>query len=122
MLKCTKLGAGVSATHILNEDVSIICYSSKSNHLAFMSISIVCIVFYLIGFPAISMTILYHNRKFLYEPHWHRRHSSVRMRMHRAVKKSRIGIIYEHYRPACYYFTVIDLLRRMFLWYFGPFK
>ena len=54
MLKCSKLGAGESATHILTRDVSIICYSSETSHLTFMSISIVYIVLYLAGFPAIS--------------------------------------------------------------------
>ena len=61
------------------------------------------------------MTMLYHNRQFLYEPHWRdQKHANTRMRMHRAVK-NRIGIIYEHYRPANYFFAVMDLLRRMFL-------
>ena len=98
MLTCTKFitGNNGEAKYFLNADFSIQCYNNdENNYWTFFALSLTCCVFYGLGYPAIQLILLHHNRKYLYydEEENMKRNKTLRqedefiVRRHRAVKK-----------------------------------
>ena len=125
MLTCTKFitGNNGEAKYFLNADFSIQCYNNdENNYWTFFALSLTCCVFYGLGYPAVQLILLHHNRKYLYydEEENMKRNKTLRqedefiVRRHRAVKK-RLGATYSKYNPDSYYFEIVDLLRRFIL-------
>ena len=63
---------------------------------------------YVIGVPLIQFIALWRNRRHLHED------SALDLKSHRRVKKQ-FGAIYQHYTEECYYYDLIDLIRRLML-------
>ena len=70
--------------------------------------AIICIFLYVIGVPLTQFLVLWHNRKDLHED------SALDLKAHRKIKKE-FGAIYEHYTEECYYYDLVDLIRRLLL-------
>ena len=93
----------------LTADYSVKCFESAWNDTA--ALAYPCIVFFVVGIPAVQFFALCWNRKYLDEStcvdlQAHRRHIRV---------KRKYGSIFDAYTPQYYYFDLIDLLRRLLL-------
>lgn len=79
-------------------DYTQVCFETKWNSFAIMAG--VFGVIYVVGIPITELLVLFCNRSKLYE---------------KKNLKTRFGSFYLHYKPAAYYFDVLDLARRLLL-------
>jgi hypothetical protein len=106
LFKC----ADIQGTWYLTSDYTVTCFEGKwtaSSILAY-----VCMVVFVVGIPLGQFVILYRNRHYIDEATCtdtivaHRRHIRV---------VQQYGSLFKDYNVQCYYYDLIDLLRRLVL-------
>ncbi len=102
LFKCHK----VHDKYFLTGDYSFICF--EGDWWTYGTVAIVCIVVYIIGIPLVQFVALYSNREHLHHL------TALDLRRHRKVVKQ-FGSIYRNYTVDCYYYDLVDLLRRLML-------
>ena len=102
MFKCRN----IHDVYYLTDDYSVKCFDDAWWSYGF--VGIVCIFLYVIGVPLTQFIVLWINRKHLHEE------SALDLKSHRKIKKQ-FGAIYEHYTEECYYYDLVDLIRRLLL-------
>ena len=90
----------------LTADYTVKCREGEWN--AYAAFGVLFIILYVIGIPAVQFYLLYANRKNLYAD------SCEDLKKQHIVQKE-YGSIYENYTPACYYYDIVDLVRRLVL-------
>jgi hypothetical protein len=96
----------VQGRFYLVADYSIECYAGK--WWTFALIAVLCILFYIVGIPMGQFYPLWKNRKNLHET------SALDPQTHRLVKKQ-FGSLYQDYTDDCYYFEIVNMIRRLIL-------
>ena len=106
LFKC----AYIQGTWYLTSDYTVTCFEGKWN--ASSTIAYICMVIFVIGIPLGQFVILYRNRLYIDEATCtdtivaHRRHIRV---------MQQYGSLFKDYNVQCYYYDLIDLLRRLVL-------
>ena len=106
LFKCEE----IQGTWYLTSDYTVVCFEGEWNKTS--GTAYVCMVFFVVGIPLAQFLVLYHNRAFIDETACmdsiaaHRRHIRV---------KQQYGSLFKDYSPNCYYYDLIDLLRRLIL-------
>jgi hypothetical protein len=90
-------------------DYSVVCFESSWNATAVLGY--MCMVVFVVGIPAVQFFVLWRNRKYISEDECvsdedYARHLEI---------KARYGSIFDAYVSSCYYYDLIDLLRRLIL-------
>ena len=102
LFKCRE----IDDIYYLTADYSMECY--VGGWWNYGIIAIICMFIYVLGIPLAQFILLWQNRHHLHEE------SSLDHQSHRLVKKQ-FGSIYANYTEECYYFDLLDLLRRLIL-------
>jgi hypothetical protein len=102
LFKCRK----IQDTWYLTADYTVKCREGEWNKYA--AFGALFIILYVIGIPATQFYLLFTNRKNLYAD------NCEDMKKQHIVQKE-YGSIYENYNPACYYYDIVDLVRRLVL-------
>jgi hypothetical protein len=106
LFKC----ADIQGTWYLTSDYTVTCFEGKWNTSS--SIAYVCMVIFVIGIPLGQFLVLHYNRAYIDEAACmdsivaHRRHIRV---------MQQYGSLFKDYSVQCYYYDIIDLLRRLVL-------
>lgn len=93
----------------LTADYTVVCFESAWNSAAVLGY--VCMVLYVIGIPLAQFAVLFRHRKHIDEKVCV---SDEDYRQHLAIK-AMYGSIFEAYIPSCYYYDLVDLVRRLVL-------
>jgi hypothetical protein len=93
----------------LMADYSVVCFERSWNATAVLGY--MCMVVFVVGIPAVQFFVLWRNRKYISEDECvsdedYARHLEI---------KARYGSIFDAYVSSCYYYDLIDLLRRLIL-------
>ena len=100
----------IQGTWYLTSDYTVTCFEGeweKSSLTAYL-----CMVVYVVGIPLGQFLVLHHNRAYIDEAacmdsiEAHRRHIRV---------KQQYGSLFKDYNAQCYYYDLVDLLRRLVL-------
>eukprot|EP00942_MAST-04A_sp_MAST-4A-sp1_P012240 g12240.t1 len=102
LFKCRK----IDNDYYLTSDYSMKCYTE--DWWSYAGVAIFCMIIYVVGIPLVQFIILLRNRHHLHEE------SALDHESHRLTKK-KFGSIYENYIEECYYYDLLDLLRRLIL-------
>jgi hypothetical protein len=102
LFKCRK----VQETWYLTADYTVKCREGSWN--AYAAVGVFCAVLFVIGIPAVQLWLLYRNRKNLHKD------SCENSKLQRIVQKE-YGSMYQHYKPECYYYDIVDISRRLLL-------
>ena len=106
LFKC----ADIQGTWYLTSDYTVTCFEGKWNTSS--SIAYVCMVIFVVGIPLGQFLVLHYNRAYIDEAACmdsivaHRRHIRV---------MQQYGSLFKDYSVQCYYYDIIDLLRRLVL-------
>ena len=102
LFKCQK----VHQRYFLVGDMSVACFEDAWWNYGYIAVG--CIFLYVVGIPLIQFMALYTNRHYLHEL------TALNLKRHRKVVKQ-FGSIYKNYTEECYYYDLVDLIRRLLL-------
>ena len=102
LFKCQK----VHQRYFLVGDMSVACFEDAWWNYGYIAVG--CIFLYIVGIPLIQFMALYTNRHYLHEL------TALNLKRHRKVVKQ-FGSIYKNYTEECYYYDLVDLIRRLLL-------
>ena len=106
LFKCRE----IMGTWYLTADYTVVCFEGAWSFASL--IAFVCIGVFVVGIPMGQFLVLCKNRKYIDEKKCiakdkdYRKHLDI---------KHKYGSIFEAYRPDCYYYDIIDLIRRLTL-------
>jgi hypothetical protein len=96
----------VQGTWYLEADYSIVCFTQS--YYTDVVISIICLIFYVIGIPAFQLLVMCKNRKNLYK-------DEAEDPVVNKLLTAKYGALYLNYRPAMYFTDIVDNFRRLLL-------
>ena len=102
LFKCKE----IQGKFYLTSDYRVVCF--EDTWWNFGAVAIFCILVYVIGIPLVQFILLIKNRKHLHESR------TIDHKAHRLVKKQ-FGSIYKYFNEDCFYFELVDLMRRLIL-------
>merc|ERR1712166_771557 len=105
LFKCRK----IMDQWYLTADYEVVCFESDWNAAA--AVGYVCMFTFVVGIPLCQFLVLCRHRKYIDKETCvsnedYRRHLEI---------KAMYGSIFEAYTPACYYYDLLDLVRRLVL-------
>ena len=101
VFKCVEVDSG---EFFLANDMSIQCFKPLYNSYA--TVAVICVAFYVIGIPTLSLLVLYKNRKII--------SSSAKTLKKEKLDKS-IGNLYAQYKPKYYWWECLEMVKKMML-------
>ena len=96
-------------TWYLTADYSVVCFEGAWETTSLLAY--LCIALFVVGIPLGQFLVLFFNRKYIDKE---KCTSDKDYRKHLQVKH-KYGSIFEAYTPECYYYDLIDLVRRLIL-------
>ena len=93
----------------LTADYDVVCFESDWNAAAV--VGYICMLVFVVGIPLVQFLVLYLNRKYIDEATCV---DEADYRTHLEIK-AMYGSIFEAYTVDCYYYDLIDLIRRLVL-------
>ena len=108
LFKCTE----VQGKRYLVADFNVDC--AGSDWVAAAGLAYICMIVYVLGVPALMMYALCKNRNFIDGEKCKESENLDHFQRHLATKKN-FGSIYSSYTVQCFYYDIIDLMRRLFL-------